>query len=864
MAFKTVLPSTQAPESPEELFRELPRRRIPDVLPHQRKLLREYVARAVESSDVALQLPTGSGKTLVGLLIAEWRRRKNQERTVFLCPTRHLVNQVVEQAEEKYGLTVLGFTGSARNYDATARAEYLIAGRAAVTTYSSLFNTNPFFSNADIVIVDDSHVADNYISELWSIRIERLNSAHTALHAALQGVLRPLIDPLSRSRLAGQSETADDGVWVDKIPTPEFMEIANEVAEVLELHTPHTNLTYPWSMVRDHLLACHVYLSSQEILIRPLIPPTWTHAAFHEPKQRIYMSATLGAGGDLERIMGRRKIQRLSTPDQSDHQGVGRRFFIFPGTSPEADKAVILRRDLMRIAKRSLVLVPSGRMRDEIARDVTDNLRFPVLGADDIEDSKKCFTSASRAVVALANRYDGTDFPGEECRLLFIEGLPKATNLQEQFLTNRMAANVLLNERIQNRVLQSIGRCTRSLEDYSAVVVSGEQLTDYLINIRRRKYLRPELQAEIAFGVEQSKGQSIADLAENFKIFLENGEEWEKVNQQIITASKNAVQKPFPAMEELNDTVANEIKFQEHLWQGDYEAAFGCAEKILRRINRPNLRGYRTLWHYLAGSVASLGANAGSKDLNAKARIQFSKAKKASPGIPWLVKLARSQFEATVSVQDNTILMEQIERVEAKLTQLGAFTEGRFAKYEKRILDGLHSTKKGPFEESQMLLGKLLGYEAGNKETDGAPDPWWIASTVCFVFEDHAGAGAESALSVKKARQVSSHPAWMRHNIEATKNADILPVLVTPVRTVKRGAVAHLNGVSLWTVDQYREWSANAIAVIRHLRRTFSEPGNLIWRAKAAEKFEEHCVDAPGLCAMLRSKPAVDNLESVR
>jgi len=47
----------------------------------------------------------------VGLMIAEWRRRKNQERVVYLCPTKQLVNQVVEQADEKYGLSVLGFTG---------------------------------------------------------------------------------------------------------------------------------------------------------------------------------------------------------------------------------------------------------------------------------------------------------------------------------------------------------------------------------------------------------------------------------------------------------------------------------------------------------------------------------------------------------------------------------------------------------------------------------------------------------------------------------------------------------------------------------------------------------------------------------
>src|SRR5262249_36249722 len=159
-------------------------------------------------------------------------------------------------------------------------------------------------------------------------------------------------------------------------------------------------------------------------------------------------------------------------------------------------------------------LVPNDRLRSQIAKDVENNLKFPVFSAADIESSKQPFVSEPDAVAVVANRYDGIDFPGNECRLLFIEGLPKAVNLQERFLMSRMGANLLFNERIQTRVLQAIGRCTRSLEDFSAVVVSGDELPDYLADIRRRKFLHPELQAELAFGVEQSKGTSLEDIFE--------------------------------------------------------------------------------------------------------------------------------------------------------------------------------------------------------------------------------------------------------------------------------------------------------------------------------------------------------------
>ena len=575
------------------------------------------------------------------------------------------------------------------------------------------------------------------------------------------------------------------------------------------------------------------------------------------------MSATLGIGGDLERLMGRRRIRRLPTPEGWDRQGVGRRFFIFPGMSLNVEETTELRRKLMRLSSRSLVLVPSDHMRDQIAEDVEENLSFTIFRAEDIEESKKPFISSPTGVAAVANRYDGIDFPGDECRLLFIEGLPKATNLQERFLMSRMGPNILFNERIQVRVLQAIGRCTRSLEDYSSVVVSGEELTDYLADIRRRKFFHPELQAEIAFGVEQSKGASLDDLVENFETFLENGEDWEEVNQQIVTARKNAVQEGFPAMDELSHVVMQEIEFQERYWQGDYEAALGFADQVLSGLNVPELRGYRALWHYLAGSAASLGANAGVEGLKAKARVQFSRAKSAARGIPWLVALSRYQTEDVTHSRENIVLMEQIERVEALLAQLGTVHDRGFTKREKEILDGLQSKKKGPFERAHKLLGHLVGFEADNVETDGSPDPWWIAGGICFVFEDHAGAQEESALDVTKARQVSSHPSWMRANVEASANSDIHPILITPVKKVKQGAVAHLDDVALWTLDHFRDWAVNAISVVRELRTTFVEPGDLVWRVTAAHAFEENGLDAPGIVAMLRSQPAAESLEPV-
>jgi replicative superfamily II helicase len=141
MPFKNVTPSSISSDTPEALFRDLRGRRIPGLLSHQADILRDYVERALESSDVAFQLPTGSGKTLVGLLLGEWRRRKFHETVVYLCPTRQLVYQVVEQSNTKYGIRALPFIGKKAEYEPSSCAEYTNSEVLAVTTYSSLFIT---------------------------------------------------------------------------------------------------------------------------------------------------------------------------------------------------------------------------------------------------------------------------------------------------------------------------------------------------------------------------------------------------------------------------------------------------------------------------------------------------------------------------------------------------------------------------------------------------------------------------------------------------------------------------------------------------------------------------------------------------
>ncbi|WP_417446123.1 DEAD/DEAH box helicase [Kangiella sp.] len=853
MAFKKKESSNQVPESPDLLFRELSRRRFPDVLPHQKEMMVKYTNEGQTCSDVALQLPTGSGKTLVGLLIAEWRRRKNNERIVYVCPTKQLVNQVVAQAKEKYGLNVVGFTGTKRDYNPGDIVKYRQAQSVAVTTYSSIFNTNPFFDDPDVIIIDDAHAAENYVSTLWSVQIN--HSDHPHVFQAIANILKEHIGSNNHGRLLGEWDGPSDKAWVDMLPTPVMEEVKQDLMEIISLYSEGSSYKYSWSLLKDHFSSCNLYLSPNNMLIRPIIPPTWTHEAFYEASQRIYMSATLGEGGDLERLVGREKIKRLEVPEGWDTQGVGRRFFIFPTFSLSDEEYESFYCKLVESSDRSLFLVPSDFQSQNKIEILTSKTTSRIYEARDIENSKEQYINDNDAVAIVANRYDGIDFPGDECRLLIIDGLPKTVNLQEQFLMSKMGANTLFNERVQTRVLQSLGRCTRSLEDFSAVVVLGDELSSYLTDIKRRKYFHPELQAEITFGVKQSTDVSMDDLLENYKIFIENDEDWEAANQQILEYRNEAHQDKLPAVDDLSAIVHLEIKYMKALWKGDYLTALQYAEEIFDSLHGPELKGYRALWAYLSGSAAYLATEINGEDLTSKVLAHYSKAKQIAKDIPWLSNLSKFIGSEDLSHEElsNHLALKQVENMESVLVNLGLSTNKKFLNHISKIRDGLEEASL--FEESHRLIGELLGFNARKIEVNGSPDPWWQLENGFIVFEDHANAKNEK-LSVTKARQAATHPNWMMKNVEGCDgNSEIVTVLVSSVTNADDGAFPHLSNVMFWNLNDFKSWVINALDVIKDLRTSFKQD-DLVWRNEAVSRLQGEGLDFQSIMTKLKSNPA--------
>ena len=156
----------------------------------------------------------------------------------------------------------------------------------AVTTYSALFNSNPFFKAPDLIILDDAHAAENYVAKMWMLQVERASKS-------IQGLLQRLPLRLSQqwiltfTRLLTGARAGSDFGWVDKLPTAALAKVADEVRAILDEHDADPEVVFAWKQLADNLLACHMYVSVNQILIRPSSLLRGTMGRFISAKQHI-------------------------------------------------------------------------------------------------------------------------------------------------------------------------------------------------------------------------------------------------------------------------------------------------------------------------------------------------------------------------------------------------------------------------------------------------------------------------------------------------------------------------------------------------------------------------------------------------
>ncbi len=848
-------------KDPESIFRELQIPTIKGLWSQQADILREYYERYKTNSDVAIELPTGTGKTLIGLLIAEYRRRCHKDRVLYLCPTKQLAKQVYSKAEE-YGLPASLLIGPQNQYPEEEYGDYVTNKAIGITTYSAIFNTNPYrMDDANTLLLDDAHSAENYISSLWTVEIKRKENKEV-----FEGIIELFKDDISDynyTRIMNGDNEYYKPIY-DLIPYPKYLEKLPILIELIEANINECrNAKHPWSKINENLEACQLFFSWGEINIRPLVPPTKTHSAFSDSDQRIYMSATLGDGGELERISGVRKINNISIPKGWEKYSNGRRLILFPNRVFNPVESLKVAFGAISNQGRALVLCPDNRTAQFFISKIEEKLsEYHILSSSDIEDSLEPFTSREKVVLVLTNRYDGIDLSGDICRLQIVFGMPEATNLQEGFLWNRLNANAVLSELVKTRITQALGRCTRSNDDYANVIMLDPNLLKFCSKQENLIGFHPEIQAEIAFGLSNSeKIVSAEEMIDFMNDFITDKDYFSSINEAVTDIREEYEKNTKVEVQKLTLNVKNEIDFIYALWKRELDRALEKAKLILENLSGgKELDGYRAWWYYLAGNTAFLSKQTIPIDPNLD-KSYYSSALRMSNGISWLADLIHSvPVEKDVSPID-PYLSTQTDNIESVLNNLGL--EGmRFEKNMKTLLDLINSNESKKFEKGLEELGTILGYESVELKGGTAPDGVWVLRDKFFGFEAKTEENEEDPVYSDACRQTDGHKKWILEHAPVHEGATVDAAMISHKRMIRKDALPQSRDLYHISADEIRGVALRATSVLRGIRSVLAkdkEP-NLFHKEHISNILTEENLSYRDIEEFLKSQ-SLDDLE---
>ena len=857
-SFHFPIPSRRGnkPADPETLFRNLGRRsqHVQHLWAHQADVLRSWHAKHTDTPDLALELPTGTGKTLIGLLIADFVRQTREERVAYLCPNRQLAYQVGKLAVD-YSIDARVLVGPQVNYDANDFNSFEDSSAVAVTTYSAIFNTNPKINSANLLVLDDAHASEDFVASLWTVDVSREDDWD--LYVSILDFFNDVI-PGSQMWNLKESSSPYARSESGKIPSPIVQGRASEFRDFLDSTLVDSRLRHSWKMIRDHLDACHVFVSWPSISIRPIVPPTFVHAPFADARQRIYMSATLGEGGELERITGVRSIERLPVPEGWDREGTGRRLILFPERSLPPQTATTVALTLVSEPMRSLILAPNGYTAQSVVEGLGSlNPKPAVFSAREIENSLDPYLNKDHAALVLRNRYDGLDLPGEACHLEWICGLPGATNAQETFLLNRLGIQSLLRDRIRTRLTQALGRCTRNATDHAVVIMTGARVLDFCIKSENRSGFHPELQAEIDYGLDASRVTWPREMLDMARAFLHKDPSWEQVDEWIRNERDSYEKREDNVAETLIANVVDEIDYARAMWVGDYQRALAKARACADSLGGDSLDDYRAWWYYLAASAAALStARDGSTHLTQASEDLFRRACAASPMSTWFREAFRmSGLELSESPIDDPMLLSASETIERRLQDVGV-AGAAFESDVKDMLDKLDCSDAASFERGMERLGYWIGVEPARPKGKGVPDGvWTFPDQTVLVFEAKSNEQPTGPISLSTAREAQGHINWVVSHFQMQDSDGVSCVVISDRKTVSSDALPNVKGLSVVSLSYIRQFGRRVVSTVRALRAESAETSSDSFRRAIAERLKAEGLDPSNVQVTFRQSP---------
>ena len=703
-----------------------------ELRPAQAKVLDTYAKDFKQSKDVAVELPTGAGKTLIALLIAEEKRRQDQK-VAILSANKTLAHQLLREAEE-LGIPVVLMEGRGVDIPDRYIRRYSRFLSIAIMNYWVYYNQRPVMDPADTLIMDDAHLAEHCLHSLFSVEITRIQ------HAEL---FEAIVSELQR-RLPEYSVLADALHDDNSLNTPpellsfiDQIEVGDRMKEIIDSSNELNNdadLKFRWRRVRNHFDETNIYFSRNSIWMRPYIYPLKSNRHYRNVEQTIYMSATIGDPGDLARRLGVNAIEKINIDEGIAAVPTGRRLILM-NRSQENDLVdgvgpVIfagLRRQPKSVwlcSSRDEALKLMETVREWLEDEDLKNQPMWLLTSEGDEIDR--FKKSPSGHLFVAGRFDGMDFRGDECRLVILTTLPRAVNIQEEFLSAYLRDLDFIKPRTNQRIVQALGRCNRDEFDYAVYVLADTRLATHFRLESNKDGLSKNMIAEIDMAQDLSR-ESLGAIVRRMDKFLRGEfDEHDEAIKEYVSEVPDRTSDNEPLDLSDQEVLAWEAMYdsQNYVKAEKYFDACWNAATELKLIDTSAFYGWQR------AKALYLQSRLNEPSLEIKAIETLERAIQRGGTSAWFNRMRASIGRLRDSAQSSPHIYEDDyftvlnRRFDDLLDQLGHYGT-RFERYCNRIEEMLISDSHNVYLEGLEKLGYLLAYHASRPNHQGATDCRW-------------------------------------------------------------------------------------------------------------------------------------------
>ncbi|MCB9924870.1 MAG: DEAD/DEAH box helicase family protein [Planctomycetaceae bacterium] len=732
---KLSMTSGKKPVDPLEIFKKLTLRgSIENIWEPQAEALKNW-HKVRADSDAVIQMNTGGGKTLVGLLTAQSLLNELNRRVLYVVANNQLVEQTLSRATELSLPSSARYGGQWHNQESFQSAEAI-----CVTNYAAVFNGFSTFRDKDIaaLIFDDAHVAESLIRDQFTLKI----SSEWELYDKIVSMYRPhFANSIGASKLQDIEDESPTALLF--VPMFVVWKHAQELRTLLlDGGVDQDDETkFVWNHISEHLSHCCVLISSDGIEISPPVVPLKSLPFFAEDVRRVYLTATLPSQASFARTFGLTE-PTLVTP--GGKSGDAQRLVLF--TKGKTDE--VQRRSTLEMidGQKACVISPSTGKANQWSPPSVVFKR-----TDGHEEIERFSQSKRPEVLGLVARYDGIDLPGDACRILVLDRLPKGELVFERFLDEGVRMESLRLHHAATRIVQAIGRIFRSNTDHGAVLLVGTDLHDWIRNPSNRSFLPPLLQQQIALGIELDKQVAAGKVTQSELLdgVLTGSDEWDELYSDNIDdyepTSPKVKDDWYPEM------LVSEREAYGAMWNGDYSTAIQRYSELAEESDSKERR--LGAWYRHLEGVAHLHAGDQTTALQSFASAAAQRIELGRPS-EQRDKMFKPPKVDTVGIQAKALAGQYRKNRTKMLNSIGTVISD---------LDYGDDTKSA--ESAFQILGKLLGLDSTRPDKDQktGPDNLWCSSgeIEAWGFDLKTGKEKSSEYTKDEVGRAHLHAQWL-------------------------------------------------------------------------------------------------------